>query len=59
MCWVWWCWLKTVQYGDYVYTTDSGASINSFESFDCCKSTDSEEFGDYGESDPRSGDPGE
>ena len=32
MCWVWWLWLKTVQYGKYgdlVYTKDSVASIDS------------------------------
>ena len=44
-----------------VSTKDSGASINSFESFDCCESTGSEEFGDYGESDnsEESSNPGE
>ena len=44
-----------------VSTKDSGASINSFEPFDCCESTDSEECGDYGESDDseESGDPSE
>ena len=44
-----------------VSTKDSGASFNSFESFDCCESTDSEEFGDYCESDvsEESGGPGE